>query len=98
MDADVTGTFRFLFDACRVRPRELSPVHIGAHESGFFIEDNGPEIARKKREELLSDSTASSEHTHIGFTIVRDVVAAHNWKLTLADVESGGFRLEIATE
>jgi signal transduction histidine kinase len=72
-------------------------VHIGTHGSGFYVEDNGPGIARGKREELLSDSTANSG-THVGFTIVRNVVTAHDWKLTLSGGESDGSRLEISTE
>lgn len=72
-------------------------VRVDTHESGFSIEDDGPGIAREKREELLSDSAVTSEHVHIGFTIIRDVVAAHDWQLTLADAESGGTCLEITT-
>jgi signal transduction histidine kinase len=72
-------------------------VRVGTYESGFYIEDDGPGITHIY-EKLLSDSTANSEQTHIGITIVRDVVAAHDWKLTVADAESGGSRLEIVTE
>ena len=46
---------------------------------------------------LRSEFGTSHAGSHIGITIVRDVVAAHDWKLTVADAESGGSRLEIVT-
>ena len=66
-------------------------------ESGFFVEDDGPGIPEKRREEALEAGYSTAEDgTGFGLSIVREVAEAHGWEMRLAEGDAGGARIEIA--
>ncbi|WP_255168136.1 PAS domain S-box protein [Natrononativus amylolyticus] len=69
-------------------------VRVGALEDGFYVEDDGPGIDSEQRERLLGRTDAESDG-RFGFRIIRDVVDAHGWELSITDAETGGAHLAI---
>ena len=71
-------------------------VRVGTLPGGFFIEDDGPGIPAANRESVLEAGyTTSKEGTGYGLEIVRSVVDAHGWELTVTEGRDGGARFEI---
>jgi len=73
-------------------------IRIGAldTEAGFYVEDDGPGIPADKRDNVFeSGYTTNREGTGFGLSIVSEIVAAHNWRITLAESSTGGARFEI---
>ena len=71
-------------------------VRVGRHdERGIYVEDDGPGIPVEKREDVF-DPGHSSAHAGTGFglTIVKRIVEAHGWELSVTDGTDGGARFE----
>ena len=63
---------------------------------GFYVEDDGAGIAPEERDAVLEAGyTTAEDGTGFGLAIVRQVVDAHGWELTITDGERGGARFEI---
>ncbi|MFW5956207.1 MAG: ATP-binding protein [Halorhabdus sp.] len=74
-------------------------VTVGALDSdeGFFVADDGSGIPPEDRDAVFeSGYTTAEDGTGFGLSIVEEIVAAHEWTISLADVESGT-RFEIRT-
>ncbi|WP_256409689.1 PAS domain-containing sensor histidine kinase [Halorubrum rutilum] len=71
-------------------------VRVGCHnELGIYVEDNGPGIPVEKRDEVLKPGHTSAQGgTGFGLTIVKRIVEAHGWELSVADGTDGGARFE----
>ena len=69
-------------------------VRVGATDGGFYIADDGPGIDPERREQLLEGDTTGGD-ARFGFKIIRDVVDAHGWKLSIGESDEGGARFEI---
>ncbi|MFC7057336.1 PAS domain-containing sensor histidine kinase [Halovenus salina] len=71
-------------------------VGVGPIDSGFYVEDDGPGIP-----ETVSDSvfdhgvTTSDDGTGYGLSIVRTIVNAHGWDVSVSEGATGGARFEI---
>ncbi|WP_135663971.1 sensor histidine kinase [Halorhabdus rudnickae] len=66
-------------------------------ENGFFIEDDGRGIPDEERQQVFESGYSTAENgTGFGLAIVEQIVAAHEWEIELADVETGS-RFEIRT-
>lgn len=73
-------------------------VTIGVHESGFFVEDDGPGIPDPKQSEVFTlGYTTSDDGTGRGLGIVKRIIEAHGWDVTVCNGTSGGARFEIST-
>jgi signal transduction histidine kinase len=69
---------------------------IGDTADGFYVEDDGPGIPEKERQEVFEVGVSSSEEgTGFGLSIVREVVAAHGWEITVTEGREGGARFDI---
>jgi PAS domain S-box-containing protein len=67
-----------------------------ASEAGFFVEDNGPGIPPKSREDVFDAGySTSQEGAGFGLRIVEQVVTAHGWSIDVTDGAAGGARFEI---
>jgi len=63
---------------------------------GFYIEDDGSGIAPEDRDAVVEAGyTTATDGNGFGLAIVRQVVDAHGWELTITDGERGGARFEI---
>jgi len=74
-------------------------VRIGRLDSddGFYIEDDGPGIPADRREDLLAFGVSTGGGSGYGLAIVRTIVEAHGWSLSISDGETGGARFEVET-
>jgi PAS domain S-box-containing protein len=72
-------------------------VRVGIHdERGIYVEDDGPGIPVDKREEVFKPGHSSAGGgTGFGLTIVKRIVEAHGWELSVTDGTDGGARFEI---
>lgn len=72
-------------------------VRIGQiDERGFYLEDDGPGIPADECHQLFEAGYSTAEQgTGLGLTIVKQVVEAHGWEISVTESESGGARFEI---
>lgn len=71
-------------------------VEIGRCEDGIYVEDDGPGIAEEHRDELFTAGfSTTDEGTGFGLSIVREIVQAHGWEISVTDGAEGGARFEI---
>ena len=72
-------------------------ITVGAiDDRGFYVADDGPGIPDDERGQIFETgySTAGSG-AGIGLAIVKRIVDAHDWEITVIDSEAGGARFEI---
>ncbi|WEL17493.1 Signal transduction histidine kinase [Halorhabdus sp. SVX81] len=73
-------------------------ITVGDVENGFFVADDGPGIPEEERVDVFeSGFTTAEDGTGFGLAIVREIVQAHDWTITVTESESGGARFEIMT-
>jgi len=72
-------------------------VRVGLHgEQGLYVEDDGSGIPADKREAVFEPGHSSARGgTGFGLTIIKRIVEAHGWELSLTDGTDGGARFEI---
>jgi PAS domain S-box-containing protein len=72
-------------------------VRVGCHdEQGIYVEDDGPGIPVDKREEVFEPGHSSARGgTGFGLTIVKRILKAHGWELSVTDGTDGGARFVI---
>ncbi len=71
-------------------------IRVGALPDGFYIEDDGPGIPESEREAVFDPGYSTREDgTGFGLGIVRNVVDAHGWTVTITESTDGGARFEI---
>jgi len=62
---------------------------------GIYVEDDGPGIPADEREDVLEPGHSSARGgTGFGLTIVKRIVEAHGWELSLTEGTDGGARFE----
>ncbi|MGM0606353.1 MAG: PAS domain S-box protein [Halobacteriota archaeon] len=65
-------------------------------DEGFYVADDGPGIPAETRETVFeSGYSTSDDGTGFGLSIVKRVVEAHGWSVSIVDSERGGARFEI---
>ncbi len=65
--------------------------------NGIYIEDTGPGIPAAEREDVFdSGYTTHQEGNGFGLAIVRRIVEAHGWTITITDGTNSGARFEIS--
>jgi len=66
-------------------------IRVGAIENnGFYVEDDGPGIPEEKREDVFdSGFTTNRDGTGFGLAIVKEIVEAHGWTVSVADSDEG---------
>ncbi|MFB6299099.1 MAG: PAS domain S-box protein [Halobacteriales archaeon] len=65
--------------------------------SGFYVSDTGAGIDPADSDRIFeSGYTTSTDGIGFGLAIVREIVEAHGWEITVTDSESGGARFEIS--
>ncbi len=65
---------------------------------GFFVADDGPGVPLDERETVFSHGfSTTNAGTGFGLAIVRTIVEAHGWEVSVTDSETGGARFEVRT-
>jgi len=63
---------------------------------GFAVADDGPGIPTDERDSVLEPGySTATDGTGFGLAIVKDIVDAHGWSITVTDGSDGGARFEI---
>jgi PAS domain S-box-containing protein len=71
-------------------------ITVGELPDGFYVEDDGPGIPKADRDDVFSFGyTSDDDGTGFGLTIVKEIVEAHEWEITVTESASGGARFEI---
>jgi len=66
-------------------------ITVGATDDGFYVADDGPGIPEAERDSVFENGFTTSEAgTGFGLAIVRSIVAAHGWEISVGESESGG--------
>jgi len=72
-------------------------VRVDATETGFAISDDGPGIPPENREKVFDPGySLSADGTGFGLGIVRQIIDAHGWTISVEAADSGGARFEIS--
>lgn len=114
IDADSEQLFRVIHNLCRNAAQALSAalpdmttatprITLSAHRIGsvvaITVDDNGPGLPRKARENLFTPFRGSTRSggTGLGLAIAREIVLAHGGTIALMEKPSPGtqFRIEI---
>ncbi|RBI63031.1 hypothetical protein DMJ13_00270 [halophilic archaeon] len=74
---------------------EDGEIRVGVFDGGFYVEDDGPGIPPSERREVFEYGNSSSGGTGFGLAIVREIVEAHGWDVTVTDATGGGARFEV---
>ena len=71
-------------------------ITIGELDNGFYIEDDGPGILEADRETVFEAGySTQTDGTGFGLSIVKQVVEAHGWDISITEGTDGGARFEI---
>ncbi|MFW6153335.1 MAG: ATP-binding protein [Halobacteriota archaeon] len=74
-------------------------LRVGTQSGGIYVEDDGEGIPAEYRDEIFDPGVSiASEGSGLGLSIVRNIVEAHDWSITIGEAESGGARFEIGVE
>ncbi|MYL18138.1 PAS domain S-box protein [Halorubrum terrestre] len=88
--------FENLFRNAVEHGRSDVTVRVGRYgERGIYVEDDGPGIPADKRDDVLEPGHSSRRGgTGFGLTIVKRIVEAHGWELSVTEGTDGGARFE----
>jgi len=71
-------------------------VTVGTLADGFYVADDGRGIPADKRETVFEPGHSTMNGgTGLGLAIVEQIIAAHDWDVTLTTADCGGARFEI---
>jgi len=71
-------------------------VRIGPLSGGFYVEDDGPGIPEDDRNRVFDHGyTTREDGTGYGLSVVRSIVGAHGWDVSVVGADQGGARFEI---
>jgi PAS domain S-box-containing protein len=72
-------------------------VTVGATESGFYREDDGPGVPESERGEIFEMGySTGTDGTGFGLSIVERIVDAHGWEIAVTEGQTGGARFEVS--
>ncbi|GAB7008184.1 sensor histidine kinase [Halorubrum trueperi] len=73
-------------------------VTVGATETGFYVEDDGPGVSIEERDDVFETGYSTAhDGTGLGLSIVKQIAEAHGWVIHLTDGTHGGARFEVST-
>jgi len=71
-------------------------VRVGTTEGGFYVADDGPGIPPEDRADVFDPGyTTAAGGTGFGLAIVDEIAAAHGWRVSVTESDSGGARFEV---
>ena len=73
-------------------------VTVGVSDAGFYVADDGPGLGDTDAEDVFEPGfTTATDGTGFGLTIVRRIVNAHGWEVSISDGTDGGVRFDFET-
>lgn len=74
-------------------------VTIKPTSTGFAVCDDGPGIPAERRDRIFdSGYTTTDSGSGLGLHIVKEIVDAHDWEITVGESKAGGARFDFVTE
>jgi PAS domain S-box-containing protein len=73
-------------------------ITLGKMRNGFYMEDDGEGISEDKKQEIFEYGSSFDEGTGFGLSIVKSIVEAHGWGISVEESDEGGARFEMVTE
>jgi len=71
-------------------------ITVGTMPDGFYVADGGPGIPEADRDDVFEAGYSTNDGgTGFGLDIVREIVEAHGWAITVTESDGGGARFEI---
>jgi signal transduction histidine kinase len=71
-------------------------VRVGDLPNGFYLADDGPGIPSDDHDDVFDDGYSTSESgTGFGLTIVKQVVDAHGWEISVTDSADDGAQFDV---
>lgn len=71
-------------------------ITVGELDDGFYVADNGPGIPKTDREDVFEAGYSTSKcGTGFGLSIVKEIIEAHGWYITVTKESEGGARFDI---
>ncbi|MFC7072033.1 response regulator [Halovenus rubra] len=72
-------------------------IVVGSDDDGFYVADDGSGIPEDERSAVFETGYSTTENgTGFGLAIVKEIVEAHGWEITVTESESGGAKFEIS--
>ena len=77
-------------------PEDSVSITVGALADGFYVADDGTGIPADERETVFRPGHSTMNGgTGLGLAIVEQIIAAHDWNVTLTTADRGGARFEV---
>ncbi|WP_458209123.1 PAS domain-containing protein [Haladaptatus sp. NG-SE-30] len=76
-------------------PENEATDHSDSISGGFYVEDDGVGIGIDEPSRVFEYGYSGSGGTGFGLAIVREIIQAHGWEVSVTESESGGARFEI---
>jgi len=77
-------------------PEDSVTITVGALADGFYVADDGTGIPADERETVFRPGHSTMNGgTGLGLAIVEQIIAAHDWNVTLTTADCGGARFEV---
>ena len=71
-------------------------VTVGPMDDGFYVADDGPGIDTDGSTDIFEAGYSTADGgTGFGLRIVKEIVTAHGWEITVTESDAGGARFEI---
>ncbi len=71
-------------------------ITIGELANGFYLADDGSGIPEDERDDVFEAGyTTTEQGTGFGLSIVKQVVEAHDWEISITESAEGGARFEV---
>ena len=91
----LADVFENLFRNAVEHGGEAVSITVGTTDDGFYIADDGSGIPEDKREQIFETGYSTNrDGTGFGLAIVREIIEAHGWEITVGDSENGGARFD----
>jgi len=92
----LADVFENLFRNAIEHGNDSVTITVGTTESGFYVADDGPGIPPDEREQIFETGySTETDGTGFGLAIVREIIEAHSWEISVGDSETGGARFDI---
>ena len=92
----LADVFENLFRNAVEHGGEHTSITVATTDDGFYIADDGSGIPEDKREQIFETGYSTNrDGTGFGLAIVREIIEAHGWEITVGDSEHGGARFDI---
>jgi len=72
-------------------------VWVGTLDDGFYVADDGPGVAPEQAAEIFEYGMSTGDGSGVGLAIVRNIVEAHGWTISVCDREGGGAKFVVET-